>query len=150
MPGRLSLRRTLCSRQRSPRRADGNGSVSQAGTVEPQRCSFRTRLKERRMRSRSLTVAAVLISAGTSTAQTPTSNHSDVSSTQPPETTGQARSFEDRWSAQAAVPYLPPGAPVPTAPASAPEATGQAPTVPKKKGAEMEGAGDMRPAPDAE
>ena len=33
------------------------------------------------MRSRSilLTVAAVLISAGTSTAQTPTSNHSDVS-----------------------------------------------------------------------
>ena len=37
------------------------------------------------MRSRSilLTVAAVLISAGTSTAQTPTSNHSDVSSTQP-------------------------------------------------------------------
>jgi len=41
---RLSLRRTLCSRQRSPRRADGNGSVSQAGTVEPQRCSFRTRL----------------------------------------------------------------------------------------------------------
>jgi len=103
------------------------------------------------MRSRSilLTVAAVLISAGTSTAQTP-SNHSDVSSTQPPETTGQAQSFEDRWSAQAAVPYLPPGAPVPTAPASAPEATGQAPTVSKKMGAEMEGAGDMRPAPDAE
>ncbi len=104
------------------------------------------------MRSRSilLTVAAVLISAGTSTAQTPTSNHSDVSGTQPPETTGQAQSFEDRWSAQAAVPYLPPGAPVPTAPASAPEATGQAPTVSKKMGAEMEGAGDMRPAPDAE
>jgi hypothetical protein len=104
------------------------------------------------MRSRSilLTVAAVLISTGTSTAQTPTSNHSDVSSTQPPETTGQAQSFEDRWSAQAAVPYLPPGAPVPTAPASAPEATGQAPTVSKKMGAEMEGAGDTRPAPDAE
>ena len=68
------------------------------------------------MRSRSilLTVAAVLFSAGTSTAQTPTSNHSDVSNTQPPETTGQA------------------------------------PTVSKKMGAEMEGAGDMRPAPDVE
>ena len=93
------------------------------------------------MRSRSilLTVAAVLISAGTSTAQTPTT---DVSKTQPPETTGQAQSFEDRWSAQAAVPYLSSGAPVPTAPASAPEATAQAPTVSKKMGAEMEGAGD--------
>jgi hypothetical protein len=103
------------------------------------------------MRSRSivLTVAAGLISAGTSTAQTPTSNHSGISTAQPNETTGQAQSFEDRWSAQAAVPSLPPGPPVPTATAPAPETTGQAPTVSKKMG-EMEGAGDLKPASDSE
>lgn len=75
------------------------------------------------MRSRSitLTVAAVLISAGTPAAQTPTTDHTAAQTT---ETTGQGQSFEDRWFAQAAAPYLP-GAPPP-------ETTGQAPTVSKK------------------
>ncbi len=54
-----------------------------------------------------------------------------------PETTGQAPKFEDRWSAQAGVPYLPPAATMPNA--TAPETTGQAPNVSKKMGAEMEG-----------
>jgi hypothetical protein len=105
------------------------------------------------MRSRSitLTVAAVLISAGTPVAQTPTADHSGVSTAaETTETTGQVQSFEDRWSAQAAGPYLPPGARVPTATAPDPETTGQAPTVSKKMGAEMNSAGDPRPAPDPE
>jgi hypothetical protein len=98
-----------------------------------------------------LTVAAVLISAGTPAAETPTTDHSGISTAaQTTETTGQAQSFEDRWSAQAEVPYLPPGTHVPTATAPAPEATGQAPTVSKKMGAEMDSAGDLRPAPDPE
>jgi hypothetical protein len=104
------------------------------------------------MRSRSitLTVAAVLISAGTPVAQTPTADHSGVSTAaETTETTGQVQSFEDRWSAQAAVPYLP-SPHVPTATAPTPETTGQAPTVSKKMGAEMDSAGDLRPAPDPE
>ena len=76
-----------------------------------------------------LTVAAVLISAGTP---------------------AEAQSFEDRWSAQAAGPYLPPGAHVPTATAPTPETTGHAPTASKKMGAEMDSADDLRPAPDPE
>jgi hypothetical protein len=106
------------------------------------------------MKSRSITlaVAAVLISAGTPAAQTPKTDHSGISTTaaQTTETTGQAQSFEDRWSAQAAVPYMPPGAHVPTATAPAPETTGQASTVSKKMGAEMDSAGDLRPAPNPE
>jgi hypothetical protein len=102
------------------------------------------RIEERRMRGRSitLTVAAALISAGTPAAQTPTTDHSGISTAaQITETTGQTQSFEDRWPAQAAVPYLPSAAPVPTATAPAPETTGQA-TVSKK--------GDLRPPPDPE
>ena len=105
------------------------------------------------MRSRSitLTVAAVLISAGTPGAQTPTTDHSGVSTAaETTETTGQVQSFEDRWSAQAAVPHLPSRALVPTATAPTPETTGQAPTVSKKMGAETDSAGDLRPAPDPE
>ena len=67
-----------------------------------------------------------------------------------PETTGQAPNFEDRWSAQGGVPYLPPTATIPNATLPAPEATGQAPTMSKKMGAEMESAGDLRAAPDSE
>ena len=87
------------------------------------------------MKSRSitLTVAAVLISAGTTAARTWATDHSGIpTAAQTAETTGQAQSFEDRWSAQAAGPYLPPGARVPTATAPDPETTGQAPTVSKK------------------
>jgi uncharacterized membrane protein YgcG len=95
-----------------------------------------------RGRSITLTVAAALISAGTPAAQTPTTDHSGISTAaQITETTGQTQSFEDRWPAQAAVPYLPSAAPVPTATAPAPETTGQA-TVSKK--------GDLRPPPDPE
>lgn len=57
-----------------------------------------------------------------------------------PETTAQAPKFEDRWSAQAGVPYLPN--------ATAPETTGQAPSMSKKMGAEMESASDPRASPD--
>ena len=66
------------------------------------------------------------------------------------ETTGQAPNFEDRWSAQGGVPYLSPTATIPSATLPAPETTGQAPTVTKKMGAEMESAGDVRAAPDSE
>jgi hypothetical protein len=101
-------------------------------------------------RSITLTVAAVLMSAGTPGAQTPTTDQSGVSTAaETTETTGQVQSFEDRWSAQAAVPYLP-SPYVPTATAPTPETTGQAPTVSKKMGAEMDSAGDLRPAPDPE
>jgi hypothetical protein len=141
-----------------------------------------------RGRSITLTVAAALISAGTPAAQTPTTDHSGISTAaqttetagqaqsfedrwpvptatapqtpttdqsgistaaQTTETAGQAQSFEDRWPAQAAAPYLPSAAHVPTATAPAPETTGQA-TVPKKMGAEMDSVGDLRPAPDPE
>jgi hypothetical protein len=70
----------------------------------------------------------------------------DASGAPVPETTGQGPAFEDRWSAQAAVPYLPPA----VTPPPAPEATGYAPTVSKKMGPEMESAGDVRAAPDSE
>jgi hypothetical protein len=69
-----------------------------------------------RGRSITLTVAAALISAGTPAAQTPTTDHSGISTAaQTTETTGQAQSFEDRWPAQAAAPYLPSATHVPTA-----------------------------------
>ena len=67
-----------------------------------------------------------------------------------PETTGQAPTFEDRWSAQGGVPYLPPAATIPNPTLPASETTGQAPTVSKKMGADMESAGDVRAAPDSE
>jgi hypothetical protein len=63
-----------------------------------------------------------------------------------PETTGQAPKFEDRWSAQSGVPYVPPTATMPNA--DAPEMTGQAPNMSKKMGAEMDSAGDPRASPD--
>jgi hypothetical protein len=43
------------------------------------------------------------------------------------ETAGQAPKFEDRLSAQGAVPYLPPNATLPNATAPLPQTTGQAP-----------------------
>jgi hypothetical protein len=54
-----------------------------------------------RGRSITLTVAAALISAGTPAAQTPTTDHSGISTAaQTTETAGQAQSFEDRWPGQ--------------------------------------------------
>ena len=47
----------------------------------------------------------------------------DASAAFQAETTDQARTFEDRWSAQAGVPYLPPHTSLPNAPA--PETTGK-------------------------
>jgi hypothetical protein len=60
------------------------------------------------------------------------------------ETTGQAPKFEDRWSAQRDTPDRPPAA------TTSSEATGQTPSMSKKMGPEMEGAGDLRAAPDDE
>ena len=74
----------------------------------------------------------------------------DASGAPVPETTGQGPNFEDRWSAQAAIPYLLPAAIILNVTAPAPEPTGYAPTVSKKMGPEMESAGDVRAAPDSE
>jgi hypothetical protein len=60
------------------------------------------------------------------------------------ETTGQAPKFEDRWSAQRDTPDRPPAA------TTSSETTGQTPSMSKKMGPEMEGAGDLRAAPDDE
>ena len=64
------------------------------------------------------------------------------------ETAGQAPKFEDRLSAQGAVPYLPPNATLPNATAPLPQTIGQAPNASKKMGAEMDSAGDQRASPD--
>ena len=60
----------------------------------------------------------------------------------------EAPKFEDRWSAQGAVPYLPPNATLPNATAPLPQTIGQAPNASKKMGAEMDSAGDQRASPD--
>ena len=71
----------------------------------------------------------------------------DASGAPVPETTGQGPNFEDRWSGQPAIQYLPPAA---ISNVTTLETTGYAPTVSKKMGPEMESAGDVRGAPDSE
>jgi hypothetical protein len=74
----------------------------------------------------------------------------DASGAPVPETTGQGPNFEDRWSGQPAIQYLPPAAAISNVTTPAIETTGYAPTVSKKMGPEMESAGDVRAAPDSE
>jgi hypothetical protein len=108
-----------------------------------------------------LASSALLISVGTASAQKQTPQQYDKSgapsglpeakspapdATGAPvsETTGQAPKFEDRWSAQRDTPDRPPAA------TTSSETTGQTPSMSKKMGPEMEGAGDLRAAPDDE
>ena len=94
--------------------------------------------------------AAPTATPSTTPDRPPATTSPDASGAPVPETTGQGPNFEDRWSAQAAIPYLPPEATVFNVTAPAPESTGYAPTVSKKMGPEMESAGDVRAAPDSE
>jgi hypothetical protein len=118
------------------------------------------------MRPLFLAAAALLVSAGAAWPQNP--QHAtpgerpapilpetivaapDASGAPTKETTGQAPSSEDGWSAQGAVPYLPPNASLPRASMAPSDTTGQSPAMSKKMGAEMESAGDLRAAPDEE
>jgi hypothetical protein len=75
----------------------------------------------------------------------------DVSGAPVPETAGQARNFEDRWSGRDTGASQPPQASsLPSTPAASSERIGESPTVSRKMGPEMESSGDVRVAPDSE
>jgi hypothetical protein len=75
----------------------------------------------------------------------------DVSGAPVPESTGRSPNFEDRWSIRntGTSQSLPTSA-LPSTPAAPPEGIGEAPTVSRKMGPEMESSGDVRAAPDSE
>ena len=100
--------------------------------------------KERAM----VAVAALLASFSIASAQKPPIPNESLSAPTATQSTRPDRpNFEDRWSGQPAIQYLPPAA---ISNVTTLETTGYAPTVSKKMGPEMESAGDVRGAPDSE